>query len=258
MKQSRILTPREKNYLLKYGGRNLIDKIDDYGEMPVEYITEIAEFGDLVLRVNRDVLIPRVETERLVEICLDEISKLNLAKVIIADVGTGSGAIGLSLLDYLVGQKRQGQLIMSDVSMKALSVAKRNFKKVSKDRNWPDNTNKQVVFLQSDLLANYPSNLSFHLIVANLPYIPNKRIQKLDNSVKDYEPLLALKGGANGDQIIKKLLEQAKNYLKKDGLIILEVDDDSNVLSWPDDYKYDIIKDQFNKQRFVKARLRLK
>jgi len=256
MKQARILTPLEKNHLLKYGSREIIDNIIDYGEMPVEYITGLAEFRNLTLYVNQNVLIPRVETELLVDICLEKIDKANSPKTTIAELGTGSGAIGFSLLDSLVNGNWQGQIIMSDVSKGALEVTKKNFRKISKDRGWPESIKKQVVFLESDLFSNYPNNVSFDLIVANLPYIPSNRLKDLDNSVKDFEPMLALDGGIDGDQIIRRLLKQAKEKMKTNGVLLLEIDDRSNVLAWPDDYEYDIIKDQFKKQRFIKAFLK--
>ena len=142
---------------------------------------------------------------------------------------------------------------MSDISQKALEVTKKNFKKISKEKDWPYSLNKQVVFLQSDLLVNYPSDTFFDLIVANLPYIPESRLTHLENAVKNYEPMMALDGGANGDYVIKRLLKQAKHYLRSDGIVILEIDEENNVSSWQDECKCDIIKDQFNKQRFVKC-----
>jgi len=136
-----------------------------------------------------------------------------------------------------------------------LDVAKENFSRLFKTTTFFN----KVEFLQTNLLENF-SHQKFNLIVANLPYIPSKEIDKLDESVKNYEPLLALDGGETGFELINKMLEQIlrKDLLSENGRIFLEVFETHNLSfikeNFPNIYKEFSIKefkDQFLRQRFL-------
>lgn len=203
-------------------------------EMPEEYKKGLAFFYKRDFIVTPTVLIPRIETAEIVYMVPD------LPKMIIADVGCGSGCIGISLAEKFPNST----VYISDISEKVLAVAKRNIK------------TKNIVDLRSNLLSDYPANLLFDAILANLPYIPSGRIPTLQSSVKDYEPLEALDGGPKGTTVINRLLSQVPDHLKLDGLAILEVDDTHTLKSFilPEGFAGEIKKDQFNRNRFLLIR----
>lgn len=266
---TRKLSPYEQTHLARFGMSGI--NIDDFGEMPVEYITGKVEFDNKVFQVNKNVLIPRIETEELINLSLKKfITDLpNHATrttehkpLIIADIGCGSGAIGICLAERLINARIKFRLYMSEISPQALEIAEKNIqnlldvKKIEKTKNkklfYLSNDNK-IVTLTSDLLKNFPQKQTFDLMVANLPYIPSQRIEALNSSVKDYEPHLALDGGIDGLELISKFTNQAKNYLKKEGLIILEVDythDQDSISNKIPEYNVKNVFDQFSRQRF--------
>jgi release factor glutamine methyltransferase len=245
MNQRRLL-PYEKNLLLKHGFS--LDKIDQYKDMPVEYIVGKAEFCDLEFIVDKNVLIPRLETEELVNLVLKDIKKNKLKNLNIADVGCGSGVIGLTLLKKIIPTSRDKNiyLYLSDISEKALKIAENNYQKLFKDK-------KNIKFIKSNLLSNYPQDIKFDYIVANLPYIPSSRLKKLDKSVTKFEPQLALDGGQDGTTLINKLLKQAKTKLIKNGKIFLEIDEKHSLENFVKiGYKsFFLYKDSFNENRFI-------
>lgn len=230
---------------MKYGlwGQDLTR----FGEMPVEYITGHAEFDGLDFLVNQDVLIPRVETVQIV----DEAEKLVAGKMAVdfAEIGTGSGAIGIALFRRLKNKKVTA--VLSDVSQKALAVAEKNLSRLSGETD-------KVKLVESDLLDEIDPTLKFDLIIANLPYIPTSRVPRLPESVVDYEPKIALDGGPEGLTVIKKLLVGAKDRLQEDGALILEIDYSHDLPDFVDirEYQYEIIKDEFGQNRFLVARKR--
>lgn len=254
MFQSKKITIYEKNQLLKYS----LKEADflQRNDLPIEYFTGHVEFKNFDLEVNNSVLIPRVETEELVDLLIDFAQSKKAISYL--EVGTGSGAISLSFLAFLLKQKELeiNNFIVTDLSTAALQVAQVNFAKYFSEEQL-----KQVNFLPSDLLDN--SNLkgsSFNLIVANLPYIPSREIENLDNSVKNYEPLLALDGGKTGFELINKLLEQIieGHFLEAGGRVFLEVYENHDLQfisqNFPDLLKYfsiQEVKDQFARQRFL-------
>lgn len=219
--------------------------------MPVEYITGKVEFREQVFALNQQVLIPRVESEKLVELALSELAKFPPQdKVVVADVGCGCGAIGLSL--WLTADRSNLKLYLSDVSPAAVEISKQNQQRLIKP---PAN----ITTLHSDLLADYPTNLKLDLIVANLPYIPSDRIKVLDSSVKDYEPHLALDGGPDGLRHIKPLVSQAKLRLNPGGVLLLEIDyaHTRELLIQEldlDQLQFITYRDQFHKTRFALIR----
>lgn len=220
----RQLSPYEQTHLARYGFSHI--NINEYGEVPVEYITGKIEFAGYVFDITQDTLIPRIESEELVGLAISELNEIQVDReeIVVAEVGTGCGAIGISL--YWEWYESVGPhhplikpltLYLSDISAAALGVARQNVNNLIKDT-------ARVHVLESDLLSNYPSEAKFDLIVANLPYIPTDRIKVLDASVKDFEPYIALDGGEDGLKYIRELIVQADKKLNEKGVIILEID----------------------------------
>jgi release factor glutamine methyltransferase len=177
------------------------------GGEPLPYLTEKQEFFGIDFKVTPDVLIPRPETELLVEFALDWLQKKK-NKTLIADVGTGSGCIAVALGKHL----SSAGIIGTDFSFDALQIAKDNI-----DRQALEN---QINLVQTDLLAGL--TVKFDCICANLPYIPTKTLSTL--KVGNFEPWDALDGGEDGLRFIKPLLNQSKKCIKPDGLILLEIE----------------------------------
>jgi len=166
---------------------------------PVQYITGETEFMSLKFFVNKATLIPRADTEVLVEKCLDCIKKNSLKTVL--DIGTGSGAIGLSLCYY--NKDLRAELL--DVSKDALKVAEKNAENLGvRDR---------VSFLNADILKENDIE-NFDLIVSNPPYIETEEIKKLEKKVAEFEPLSALDGGEDGLLFYKRITFLASKKAK--------------------------------------------
>ncbi len=175
---------------------------------PVAYITGHKEFYGLDFYVDRRVLIPRPETELLVEKGL-EIGRAISNPLTIADVGTGCGAIAISLAVHLP----QAIIYALDASSEALEVAALNRCRHSVERN--------VHLLQGDLLSPLPEPVD--LIVANLPYVSGGEWEQLPRTIAAYEPRSALDGGPDGLDAIRRLLAQARSHLKPQATILLEI-----------------------------------
>ncbi len=173
---------------------------------PIAYIIKEKEFWSKQFQVNKNTLIPRPETELLV----DKLVKIYKGKKIsILDVGTGSGCILISLLGELHGSTGIG----IDISSNALKVAIKNaFYHKLKNR---------VKFFNKSITKLY--NCKFDLLVSNPPYIDRKNIKNLDDGIKKYEPLDALNGGNDGLDVIKKVIYKAKEILKINGKLALEI-----------------------------------
>ena len=173
---------------------------------PIAYITEEKEFWSKKFFVNKHTLIPRPETELLI----DKILKIYKGKkVSILDVGTGSGCIILSLLSNL--KKSNG--IAIDVSNDALFVSKKNAIK--------HKLTSRVKFLNKSIENIFYKK--FDLIVSNPPYIERKEIKNLSKDIQMYEPRMALDGGNDGLDLIKKVIYKSKNILKTNGMLALEI-----------------------------------
>ena len=176
---------------------------------PVAYLVGRKEFFSLVFEVNRDVLIPRPDTECVVDECL------RLAKTMpvptILDIGTGSGALPIALAKQHPG----AVLTATDFSTRALEVAKRNAAKLG--------VGERVRFLQGDLFAPIAAGEKFDFILSNPPYIPTADIADLAPGVRDYEPRLALDGGPDGFAVFDRLIADARAFLKPEGYLILEI-----------------------------------
>jgi release factor glutamine methyltransferase len=175
---------------------------------PIQYITGACEFYGLPFRVTPDVLIPRPETEHLVE------SVLGLAPLFaeprIVDVGTGSGAIAVALAHKLPGSR----IAAIDVSEAALDLARENAKR--------DGVAECIRFLQGDLLAPVAGE-TFDLVVSNPPYVPIADLESLAIEVREYEPGLALFAGEDGLDVYRRLIPAAFAVLAPGGLIALEI-----------------------------------
>lgn len=177
---------------------------------PMQYILGETEFFGLTLRVNPDVLIPRPETELLVEHVLTSAAQAQSDNLRILDVGTGSGAIALALAQNLPS----ATLTAVDLSPQALATARQNAASLGlADR---------VRFLQSDLL-NAVAAETFDIIVSNPPYIPTTDAVTLHPQVRDFEPSLALFAGETGLDLYARLIPQALTALTPGGLLALEI-----------------------------------
>jgi release factor glutamine methyltransferase len=173
---------------------------------PIQYIIGEQEFFGLKLRVTPDVLIPRPETEHLVEAALERLERN--APLRIADIGTGSGAIAVALAHALP----MAHLTALDISPAALAVARSNAEIHS--------VSGHIRFCESDLLEAVAGE-SFDMIVSNPPYVAENEI--LEAQVRDYEPTSALFAGATGLDVYERLIPQAQAALKLGGWLLLEI-----------------------------------
>jgi len=170
---------------------------------PTQYITGRQEFYGHEFRVTPDVLIPRHETEHLVEATLSRVRPGD--KVL--DVGTGSGAIAIS-----IALETSAQVYASDISTTALRIAGENARRLS----------ATVSFFAADLLSCF-ADASFDLIASNPPYVPKTDHPALQREVRDYEPEVALFGGPTGLEIYERLIPEARRVLRPDGWLLLEL-----------------------------------
>lgn len=182
-------------------------------DIPLPYVLGHWEFFGLDFDITRDVLIPRPETELLVERAIAWLQASPKRRTI-ADVGTGSGAIGLSIAMNV----KDARLTATDISLSALKVARQNARKFD--------VISRVDFIQCDILPPYPkfisTDLHFDLICANLPYIPTQTLHNLQ--VYGREPEIALNGGKDGLDTIRRLLDIAPEWLTPGGRIMLEIE----------------------------------
>ncbi|MDQ2974077.1 MAG: peptide chain release factor N(5)-glutamine methyltransferase [Acidobacteriota bacterium] len=178
---------------------------------PLQYITGHQEFYGLDFEVNEDVLIPRPETELLIELALKAIAKSNVAPLI-CDVGTGSGCIAITLLHELP----QARVVAIDVSTPALAVAERNATRHA--------VIERVELIVSDCFAEMdPGGTVFDLIVSNPPYVAEGAFAGLQREVRDFEPRTALMAGPDGLAVIRRLLKEAPDFLKPGGQFLFEI-----------------------------------
>jgi release factor glutamine methyltransferase len=192
---------------------------------PVQHLTGHQEFWGLEFEVNPDVLIPRPETEHVIEVALDRLALRELragrmqitdgAGLHIADVGTGSGCIAVALAKELP----RARFFASDISQAALAVAGGNA-----DRHA---VSSRIQFSNSNLLDDAKAvtgeSLPFDIIVSNPPYIGRRQAASLEREVRDHEPAVALFGGEEGYELYGALIAQAAETLKPGGLLVLEL-----------------------------------
>lgn len=175
--------------------------------IPLQHITHSQEFMKLNFFVNEDVLIPRPDTEVLVEEVINIANKVKAKKIL--DLCTGSGAIAISLAKYI----KNSEITALDISDKAIEIAKRNAKS--------NGVENQITFVKSDLFNELPKE-KYDIIVSNPPYIKKDIIKTLDKEVQK-EPNLALDGGYDGLDFYRKIVNHGYDYLKYNGYICLEI-----------------------------------
>ncbi len=203
------ITPIIDDNMLENLNRNVARRIEG---MPLDKILKHREFYKSDFEVSEDVMSPRPDTEILVEAALKIIKENNLKNVL--DLGTGSGCILLSLLAEIKDMQGVGV----DVSKKALQIAQKNTKKMR--------LSKRVTLIEKSwfddgFLGSFQE--PFDLIVSNPPYIETSEIEKLDISVRKYDPIVALDGGEDGLKHYRQIAEMASFLLKDGGYILLEV-----------------------------------
>lgn len=177
---------------------------------PLPYILGYREFYGISYHVNNAVLIPRPETEILVEEAFLW-SKERRGPLKIADIGTGSGCIAITLATLL---PHNTQIIATDISCTALDVARANANRLK--------LQGQVQFLQGDLLG--PLTDPVDLIVANLPYVRSRAFKTLQNEIRDFEPERSIVGGPDGIELINQLIQSSPALLRPSGAVMLEID----------------------------------
>jgi release factor glutamine methyltransferase len=232
-------TPSERVVeAMRRGMRRVID-----GE-PVQYVIGEWDFRLLTLKTDRRALIPRPETEQLVELVLkSELAKRT--KPLVVDVGTGSGCIILSLAKEM----RDGVFVGLDVSPDALALACENAKFTGLDG--------RVLFVQSDGCGELDA-ASVDIIVSNPPYIPTQTVDLLDPRIRNWEPRLALDGGADGLDVYRTLLVDATMVLKPGGGLFFEIGDDQRggITALLEDFGFvniQVLKDYSGRDRFATA-----
>lgn len=183
------------------------------GREPSQYIFGEAEFLGRTFKVTRDVLIPRPETELLVEEALKEAISIKDGRVTVVDLCTGSGCIGISVAAGL----KDCDVIATDISERALAIAKENSIRLG--------TAEKVRFGLGDLFGPVPETLKgrIDMVLSNPPYIDEKDMASLEPEVKDFEPVQALSGGTDGMDIIKRVLQDSPEWLRPGGLLLMEI-----------------------------------
>lgn len=181
--------------------------------IPLEHITHQKEFMKLNFFVDEHVLIPRQDTEILVEEVISIAQKTKAKKIL--DLCTGSGAIAISLAKYIP----ESDITAVDISNDALKIAKKNARS--------NNVENQITFVNSDMFTNLNEN-KFDIIVSNPPYIKRDIIEGLDKEVKN-EPYIALDGGEDGLDFYRDIIKQSYQYLKYNGYLCLEIGFDQKI-----------------------------
>jgi len=244
---------KDKEYLITHEQENLNEEQEKHfascldrlvQKEPLQHITGKQEFMKHEFAVSKDVLIPRQDTEILVEEVMN-IARTQRTCPLVLDLCTGSGIIAVSLANYIENAEVWG----TDISEKALEIARKN-------------SNDNVKFIKSDLFNNIDINTKFDIIVSNPPYIKEDVLDKLDEEVQK-EPRIALYGGKDGLDFYRKIISEGYKFLKPNGYLCLEIgydqkEDVVNLIKNED--KYDNIytkKDLSGKDRIVICRSRL-
>ena len=229
------------------------DEIDDYRELirrrgtaePLQYIIGNVEFYGMTFKVNPSVLIPRPETELLIEKVLGFFDKNEALKIL--DIGTGSGNIAISLSKHLPN----AQLTAIDISEDAINIAKENSE--------INSINGQVKFHRLDFMNdNLQENNNFDLIVSNPPYVSLKDYKELSPELLNYEPKIALTDDNDGLNLYREISKKAKTLLKTGGKIFYEVglgqsEEVKNLLKENNFNEIEVFKDYSNIDRVVKG-----
>lgn len=201
VKEHDLVSVEQMIYLEKLAKRRM------NGE-PVARILGTKEFYGLEFKLNKNTLVPRPETELLVDICLEQIGQNQNLKLL--ELGVGSGCIIISILannDNVIG-------LGTDISQQALEIAKTNARF--------HNVLERIRFLRGNWFERLNTNKKFDIIISNPPYIETKEIATLAKDVKDFDPVLALDGGEDGLEPYRIIARNAKNYLNDNGFVIVE------------------------------------
>ena len=214
---------------------------------PIQYISGSSYWRNFKFELNTNVLIPRVETEKIVEIA-SNITSSEDEKIIFADLGTGSGSIAIALVE----ENKNWKGLATDIDMNALHIAQINHKKISSESN--------INFYCGNWwepLRDYAGRIN--LAISNPPYIPRNVYERLPSSVIDFEPRKALYGGEDGLSHIKQIISNAPKFLVRGGWLILEnhFDQSKKIKNLLKEYGFDSLKtinDTFGIGRFTIGR----
>ena len=187
---------------------------------PLPYILGSQEFMGLSFQVNENTLIPRQETELIVEESVRRLQKISNPRIV--EIGSGTGNISVSIAKNIPSVK----IVSIELSRSALKVAKRNAEM--------NGVEEAITFLEGDLfsplLSDSGISCSFDLVVSNPPYIRSRVLDRLQKEIQ-FEPRVALDGGANGLKVIQPLIERARKYLKKNGALLIEIGFDQSKIA---------------------------
>jgi len=208
LNSDRVLKNKEKRQLEKMIQQRI-------KKVPLQYITKHQEFMGMDFLVEKGVLIPRPETEILIEKVIEKIkNKKSSSHLKIADLGTGTGIIAISIAKFI----KDITIYATDISKKSLQLAFKNAQKHSCE--------DKIIFLQGDLFGPFLGKIeknSLDVITSNPPYVNLDDFKSLPPEIKDNEPEIALYGGVDGIDYYRKIIEESPKFLKRDGFIALEV-----------------------------------
>jgi release factor glutamine methyltransferase len=218
---------------------------------PLQYVTGEVAFRHIVVKVEPGVLIPRPETEVLVDAALPAIDEAIAMRgeALVADVCTGSGCIALA-----VAQERPlAHVVATDISRVAVGLASANAERLD--------LASRVDVREGDLVAPLPHELlgSFDLLISNPPYVPSADVAALPEEVAGFEPHLALDGGLDGLAVFRRLLSEGREWLRENGMLAVELDEKrvrqaaAEALQWYEDVR--VVRDLAGRDRIVTARL---
>ena len=177
---------------------------------PISHIIGNKHFFNDIFDVNNHVLTPRPDSEILIETIIKKYPN-KLKKLRFLEIGVGSGCLILTLLKFF----QNSTSVAVDISQEAIKVAKKNAKNLQVEN--------RIEILKSNLFTKIKKTKKFDIIISNPPYIPSADIKNLQDEVKKFEPILALDGGKDGLDFYRNIASQAKEFLTKDGLIVLEI-----------------------------------
>jgi release factor glutamine methyltransferase len=244
----RIATEDERDTLRSYIKRTIEHE-------PVQYIVGKTWFYGLEFDVNISTLIPRTCTETIVEQAMLFASQIEASPIRIADIGTGSGCIAITIATHIKESptlsQKEAAVVATDISIEALELAKQNAHNHGVD--------KAITFVEGSLTEPFSTLEPFNIICSNPPYIPDNEMLLLDKNVGDWEPKLALSGGHDGLKYIRPLLENSPDYLLENGILLIEIATSikSEVLalakSNPLLKEPKILRDRYGDDRFLRA-----
>ena len=207
---------------------------------PISYITGYKDFWNNSFKVDKNVLIPRPDTETIVEQVLNYLSPMKAKKIL--DIGTGSGCIIISILK----ERKKCKGVGIDISKNAIKMAKNNAK-IQHIKN-------RIKFFHSDI-DNFLTD-KYDLVISNPPYIKQHEINSLDKDIRNYEPRVALNGGIDGYSKIRLIIKKSSTLIKKSGKLFLEIGSNQvmetlKILKLNGFYTNKVIKDLANKNRCI-------